>query len=68
MASQLPPGADLSKIPLGKPPLGVTPDFDNPVSLTTTLRGMCVLLIVWGTTFAIIRIWVNRKILGIGDG
>ena len=67
-SSQIPPGTDLSKVPAGKPPAGVTPNFENPSSLTPTLIGLCAFLIAWGTTFGIIRIWVNRKKLGVGDG
>ena len=59
---------DFSKVPVGKPPPGVTPNFDNPPSLTPTLIGLCVFLITWGTTFAFIRIWVNRRRLNVGDG
>lgn len=67
-SSQIPPGTDLSKVPAGKPPVGVTPNFENPSSLTSTLIGICAFLIAWGTTFGIIRIWINRKKLGVGDG
>lgn len=67
MTSQLPPGTDLSKVPAGMPPPGVTPNFENPPSLAPTLIGMCTFLIAWGTTFMIIRVWVNFKRLGVGD-
>lgn len=67
-SSQIPPGTDLSKVPAGKPPAGVTPNLENPSSLTPTLIGLCAFLIAWGTTFGLIRIWVNRKKLGVGDG
>ena len=68
MSSLLLPGTDYSKIPAGTPPPGVAPNFDDPPSLTSTLIGMCALLIAWGTTFATIRVWNNRKRLSVGDG
>ena len=68
MSSLLLPRTDYSKTPAGTPPPGVTPNFDDPPSLTPTLIGMCALLIAWGTTFAVIRVWNNRKRLNIGDG
>jgi hypothetical protein len=69
MPSQIPPGADLSKLPSGEPPPGVVPQFDNPpTALTGTLIGICAFLITWGTCFAAIRIWVNRRKLGVADG
>ncbi|KAL8651009.1 MAG: hypothetical protein Q9210_003492 [Variospora velana] len=67
MASQLPPGTDLSMVPAAMPPPGVTPQFQHPSSLTPTLIGLCVFLITWGTSFAVIRVWINRSQLRIGD-
>ena len=68
MSSPLLPGTDFSKTPAGTPPPGVAPNFDDPPSLTSTLIGMCALLIAWGTTFATIRVWNNHKRLSVGDG
>ena len=55
-------------VPAGMPPPGVAPRFHDPPSLTPTSIGLCVFLIAWGTSFAAIRVWINRSKLGIGDG
>jgi hypothetical protein len=69
MGSQIPPGADLSKIASAAPPPGVVSQLDNPpTALTGTLIGISAFLIAWGVLFAAIRIWVNRRKLGVADG
>ena len=68
MGSQIPPGTDLSKVPAGVSPNGVY-DFDNPSEyLKPTLIAICALMIFWGTSFGVLRLWVNRKKWKVGDG
>ena len=58
MTLHLPPGTDLSKIPSGKPPPGVEPNFINPVSRAYELRVAC------GTITAITVIFVSLRMYG----
>lgn len=52
MAMQIPPGADLSKIPAGKPPPGDTSNLVNPPNLQGTTIGVTVAAMVLSVLFA----------------
>ncbi len=68
--SQLPPGIRPDQIPAGRPPSGLLPNFDDPVSLKDPLVAVNVTLLVITTLFVglrvYIRIFINHK-LGLED-
>lgn len=66
MAS-LPPGIDLSTIPLAAPPPGATSNFINPESLATTFMGIGVFMLVLTAIVVIVRLFSNyRATRGLG--
>lgn len=70
MASALPPGTDLSKIPAGIPPPGVIPNFVNPPSLAPVVLGINITFMVITAVFVSARLTVNltrKRKTGIDD-
>ena len=69
MALQLPPGADLSKIPAGMPPegSGLIPNFIDPPSLSSTTLGVSITLMAIGVAFAATSIYEHRKNFKVAD-
>ena len=63
MAS-LPPGADLSQIPLSPPPTGQVSNFMNPPSLGHVTEGVGGFLIALETILLVLRTYTNVKTLG----
>jgi hypothetical protein len=71
MSVQIPPGTDLSKVPLGVNPNGSPPNFVDPPNLIASVQGVGISLAV--TTFVLlcIRLRVYIKLnrgLVIDDG
>ena len=63
MAS-LPPGTDLSQIPLSPPPTGRVSNFVNPPSLAHVTEGVGGFLIALETVLLILRTYSNIKTVG----
>lgn len=67
---QLPPGADLTKTPAGKPPPGVTPNFNDPPSLANATIAVAVVMMGLTMIFITVRlsaiVFLGKK-AGIDD-
>ena len=61
MAAQLPPGVDLSTIPIGPPPPGVQSNFVDPYSAAPAATAVIAILIVLQVVFVSIRLYGNIK-------
>jgi uncharacterized protein YPO0396 len=61
MSFTLPPGLDLSHIPLAANPNGSPPNFDHGPSLRPLVIGLDVMMIVVSALFVGIRTWVNCR-------
>lgn len=61
---QLPPGVDLSKIPLSPPPKGLVSNFINPPSLAPVAEVVGGLLIAIETILVLLRTCTNWKSFG----
>ena len=47
MSLEIPPGMDLTKVPLAANPSGAPPNFDNPPSLAAVTYGMtCTMMVL----------------------
>lgn len=67
----LPPGTDLSKVPLAANPSGAPPNFTNPPSLGDAVEGVGISLIAISGVFILFRLYTNSKpprSLGVDDG
>ena len=66
----LPPGIDLSKIPVMKPPPGMTSNFINPPSIGNTIIIVTVIFVTLMLGFVVVRIYtrgfLNRS-FGLDD-
>jgi hypothetical protein len=62
MAAALPPGMDLSKIPLMPNPSGAPPNFVNPPDLMGAVLGVGIALMVLSGILLIFRLVTNYKI------
>jgi len=68
--ASLPPGADLSKIPAGMPPAGVTPNFVDPENLVAPSITINAIFILIALAFVTTRIYIrfHDKSFGWDDG
>lgn len=57
----IPPGTDLSQIPLAPNPNGDPPNFDGGANLQLTILATGVVFIVISSAFVIIRLWTSIK-------
>lgn len=68
--SAIPPGADLSKIPLAANPNGDPPNFVNPPSQEATVLEVGLILATISTTIVVLRLVTNMRVvrkLGLDD-
>jgi hypothetical protein len=67
MLKGIPPGADLSKIPLAKNPDGSPPNFMDPPSLVAEAYSVILILMITSFTIMALRLYSNilshRKLL-----
>lgn len=64
------PHADLSGVPVGPPPPGISSNFLNPPTLAPITVTVSILLLVWTLLFVVIRLHANFRAprgLGIDD-
>lgn len=61
--SGIPPGADLSKIPLAANPNGDPPNFVNPPSQGATVLAVGLTFAVIGFSFVMLRIYTNLRVV-----
>ena len=61
MGDALPPGTDLSKIPMAPNPSGAPPNFDHGASLAGAVRGVGVTMAVITFGLLVIRLRVYVK-------
>ena len=61
MSLKLPPGLDLSKIPLASNPSGAPPNFEHGASLRPVVLGVDIAMVVISGLFVGIRTWVNCR-------
>ncbi|ESZ95416.1 hypothetical protein SBOR_4211 [Sclerotinia borealis F-4128] len=61
MALQIPPGTDLTKVPLAVNPSGAPPNFVNPPSLIGTVQGVGIFLAVVAFSMVCLRLRINVK-------
>ncbi|KAI1130425.1 hypothetical protein F5Y10DRAFT_263118 [Nemania abortiva] len=66
LAGLFPPGTDLCQIPIGVPPHGQAPDF-NDVGLRSLTIAFSVILTAIAITFAFGRLCANIRKLGLSD-
>lgn len=59
MEKLIPPGLDLSKIPIGLPPTGVSPNFVNPQTLAPVILAVSAVILILTITFVILRLYSN---------
>lgn len=57
----VPPGMDLSQIPLAPNPNGDPPNFDGGPDLQSTILATGVVFIVISSAFVIIRLWTSLQ-------
>ena len=63
MASQLPPGVDLSTIPLSSPTPGHSPNFENPPdSQASIVLGTGISFGIVSLVFVVLRMWTNSSV------
>ena len=63
MAAQLPPGVDLSTVPMQSPPPGHIPNFDNPPdSQAPIVIGTGVAFGSLSLIFVCLRVWTNMTV------
>ncbi|KAF4633492.1 hypothetical protein G7Y89_g4634 [Cudoniella acicularis] len=70
MSAQIPPGTDLSTIPAGIPPLGVTPNFVDPPSLAHVVLGVNITFMILATLAVTGRLITNvtkKRVTGLDD-
>ncbi|KAM0525736.1 hypothetical protein ACHAPE_000447 [Trichoderma viride] len=67
MASQLPPGTDLCKIPAAVPPPGVIPKLGGPAPLAPAIVAVSAVMLAFSTIFIVGRVWVNIRKLKTAD-
>lgn len=66
----LPPGTDLSTIPLVAPPPGMSSNFVDPESLANTIMAIGILMLVLTAFVVIVRLFTNyygTRGLGLDD-
>ncbi|KAI1475140.1 hypothetical protein F4774DRAFT_398150 [Daldinia eschscholtzii] len=66
----VPPGTDLTKVPLLPNPDGSPPNFDNPVSLTLATYSVTIILVVISSVLVLLRVHAHMKAykkLGLDD-
>lgn len=66
VANLFPPGTDLCQIPIGVPPKGQAPDF-NDVGLKSLTIAFSVILTAIAIAFAFGRLVANARKLGLSD-
>lgn len=69
--AQIPPGTDLSQVPMGPNPSGAPPDFEHGASLIGGVQGVGISLAAVTTAFLITRLRVYVKLnrgLVLDDG
>ena len=59
MESSIPPGFDLSKIPIGSPPTGVAPNFVNPQTLAPTILAVSIVILVLTIAVVFLRLYAR---------
>lgn len=57
MATQLPSGLDLSMVPVAEPPVGIIPNFQNPVTLTDAIVAVSATTSVLAIFFLFARLY-----------
>lgn len=58
----IPPGTDLSKIPMKANPSGAPPNFDHGPNLINAVQGVGISLAVVTTILLVIRLWIYLKL------
>lgn len=58
---------DLCVIPAAPAPVGVTSNFDTPISMAPALIGVLALTLAWGIIFTSARFFVNIRKLDWAD-
>ncbi|KAI1653885.1 hypothetical protein F4813DRAFT_242352 [Daldinia decipiens] len=59
---EIPPGTDLTKVPLLPNPDGSPPNFDNPVSLKATTFSVTIILVATSSVLVLLRVKAHSKI------
>ena len=69
-SSQLPPFADLSQLPAGRPPANTLPNFIDPVTLKAPIVALNVLFLALATLLVVLRLYTRKyvsRVLGWED-
>jgi hypothetical protein len=61
MSLEIPPGVDLSKVPMLPNPNGTPPNFENSTSLKPVTWSVTIFLIVWSTFCVLLRLHTNYR-------
>lgn len=56
---ELPPGTDLSKVPIGPPPPGVIPNFVNPKSTAGEATAVTIVFTIVMLLFVLVRMYTK---------
>lgn len=53
-------GLDFSKVPIGFPPPGITPNFENPQTIASAIIVIGVVMAVLTVSFVVLRLYSNQ--------